>query len=83
MEKKMALAGAAIAAISMAAGCAHTHQQMAGDGSKCFGVNACKGQGACSGPGHSCNGKNACKGQGWLSLAQADCESKGGTFKAL
>jgi uncharacterized membrane protein len=31
---------------------------------KCYGANACKGQGKCAGAGHSCAGKNACKGQG-------------------
>ena len=31
---------------------------------KCYGANACKGQGKCAQAGHGCAGKNACKGQG-------------------
>ncbi|UPT73784.1 MAG: hypothetical protein M0D55_18350 [Elusimicrobiota bacterium] len=55
------------------------------DGKKgeCWGVNACKGQGACGGPeGHACAGQNACKGKGWLSLTETDCRSRNGKFKA-
>jgi uncharacterized membrane protein len=33
---------------------------------KCYGANACKGQGGCGGAGHACAGKNACKGQGFV-----------------
>jgi hypothetical protein len=84
MDKKMMLAGAAMAALTMSAGCAQVSHMMGGapDGSRCLGVNACKGQGACNGEGHSCKGQNACKGKGWLSLAKAKCESKGGTYQA-
>jgi uncharacterized membrane protein len=35
-----------------------------GEKVKCYGANACKGQGACAGAGHACGGKNGCKGQG-------------------
>jgi hypothetical protein len=42
---------------------------------KCEGVNACKGQGACSGAGHDCSGKNACKGQGYVEMTQAECDA--------
>jgi hypothetical protein len=42
---------------------------------KCEGVNACKGQGACSGVGHECNGQNGCKGQGFLEMTQAECDA--------
>ena len=31
---------------------------------KCYGANACKGQGKCAQAGHGCAGKNGCKGQG-------------------
>ncbi|MBM4256011.1 MAG: hypothetical protein FJ147_08955 [Deltaproteobacteria bacterium] len=44
----------------------------------CSGINACKGQGACSGAGHSCSGKNACKGQGWVETSAKECTDKGG-----
>jgi len=45
---------------------------------KCYGVNACKGQGACAGAGHGCSGKNACKGQGFVKTTPEDCQAKGG-----
>ena len=53
----------------------------AGPKGECWGVNACKGQGACGGVGHECAGGNACKGQGWLSLTKPDCDAKAGKFK--
>ena len=49
---------------------------------ECWGVNECKGKGACGGVGHECAGGNACKGQGWLSLTKPDCDAKKGKFKA-
>jgi uncharacterized membrane protein len=39
----------------------------------CYGINKCKGTGACGGKGHSCAGENACKGQGWLELDKETC----------
>jgi len=41
---------------------------------KCEGVNACKGQSACSTATSSCKGENACKGKGYLELTKADCD---------
>jgi hypothetical protein len=83
MDKKTILATAALAALTMAAGCAHTGSGAATAAAKgeCWGVNACKGTGECGGVGHSCAGQNSCKGQGWISLAKDACEGKGGTFK--
>lgn len=49
---------------------------------ECWGVNACKGQGACGGVGHECAGQNECKGKGWLTLAKPECDKRGGKFKA-
>lgn len=40
---------------------------------ECYGVNRCKGMGACGGPGHSCAGQNACKGKGWISMDKQTC----------
>lgn len=40
---------------------------------KCYGVNKCKGVGACGGQGHSCAGENACKGQGYLEIDEETC----------
>lgn len=45
---------------------------------KCFGINACRGQSACSTAWNACNGQNACKGKGWLSATAKDCAIKGG-----
>jgi len=82
MDKKATLATAALAALTLAAGCA-VKSGTAGTAAKgeCYGVNACKGQGECGGTGHACAGKNACKSQGWIGLVKADCEGRGGTFK--
>ena len=41
---------------------------------RCFGANACKGQGACSSANNSCMGVNACKGQGFLEMTKEDCD---------
>jgi uncharacterized membrane protein len=61
-----------------AVGVASTARAAEGDKVKCYGINACKGQGACSGGGHGCAGKNACKGQGFVETSKADCTAKGG-----
>jgi ABC-type phosphate/phosphonate transport system substrate-binding protein len=84
MDKKTALTTAALAALAMAAGCAHTSAHKADTVQKgeCWGVNGCKATGECGGVGHGCAGQNSCKGQGWITLAKADCETKGGKFKA-
>jgi hypothetical protein len=56
--------------------------EAAGPAGECWGVNACKGQGACGGVGHECAGQNECKGQGWLTLTKPQCDERGGKFKA-
>jgi uncharacterized membrane protein len=51
----------------------------AADSVQCFGVNSCKGHGACKTASNDCKGMNACKGQGWEPKAsKAECESAGG-----
>lgn len=48
---------------------------------KCDGINACKGQGACTGAANACQGQNDCQGKGWLEVpSEADCLGKGGTL---
>lgn len=92
MERKTTLTGAALAALALAAGCAHRHGHSHGQKTaepaaaaakgECHGVNECKGQGACgSGDDHNCAGQNTCKGLGWISLTKAECDAKGGSFK--
>jgi uncharacterized membrane protein len=44
----------------------------------CYGVNECKGKGACSTAEHTCAGQNACKGKGWIDLSAEECKAKGG-----
>ena len=38
----------------------------------CYGVNACKGTGACKGDMNECAGKNACKGEGFIKVESKD-----------
>lgn len=45
---------------------------------KCYGVNSCKGHGACGGKGTSCAGTNSCKGKGWIQVTEKECKAKGG-----
>lgn len=44
----------------------------------CYGINACKGQSACSSALNACTGQNACKGKGWLNVSAQECGAKGG-----
>jgi uncharacterized membrane protein len=39
----------------------------------CYGINKCKGTGACGGVGHSCAGQNTCQGQGYLEVDEETC----------
>jgi hypothetical protein len=48
---------------------------------RCFGVNGCKGQGACKSIKNDCKGHNACKGQGFLSMTEVDCKGQNGHFE--
>jgi uncharacterized membrane protein len=65
-----------------ALGMASTARAAEGDKVKCYGVNSCKGTGACSGAGHGCAGKNACKGQGFVEMSKDDCAKQGGKLTA-
>ncbi len=71
METKKLLLGAAMAGI--VAGTVAAPRAAVAAGDKCYGVNKCKGVGACGGKNHSCHGKNECKGQGWLSIDKDTC----------
>jgi uncharacterized membrane protein len=48
---------------------------------RCFGVNGCKGQGACKSAKNDCKGHNGCKGQGWLSMTDEECSGQNGQFE--
>jgi hypothetical protein len=47
----------------------------------CYGVNACKGEGACKTADNACKGQNSCKGKAWVELTKAECDEKGGEVK--
>ncbi len=56
----------------------------------CYGINSCKGMGACAAghacgtEKHACGGKNACKGQGFLRVPASVCTHiQGGSLKPL
>lgn len=40
---------------------------------KCFGSNACKGQGACKTAMNECKGQNSCKGHGFVMTTEKAC----------
>lgn len=44
----------------------------------CYGINACKGQTACSTAQNACTGQNACKGKGYLNVTAKVCAAQGG-----
>lgn len=46
---------------------------------KCYGLNACKGNGSCKSLANACKGHNACKGQGIKMLSKSACVAKGGS----
>ena len=48
---------------------------------KCFGVDGCKGQGACKTAQNGCKGHNACKGKGWVAMTDTECAEASGTFE--
>lgn len=51
---------------------------------KCFGVNDCKGKGACKSALNDCKGKNSCKGRGFLPTKdEGECTQKGGKLTAV
>ncbi len=44
----------------------------------CWGINACKGQTACTTALNACTGQNDCKGRGFLNVSEKDCYLRGG-----
>jgi uncharacterized membrane protein len=48
---------------------------------KCYGINACKGQGACATATNACQGQNSCKGKGITKTSAEDCKAKGGEVR--
>ena len=79
-KKKKMLIAASVAGLLATMGSGFLSQAQAAQGEleHCYGINACKGNGACGGKGSSCAGKNACKGTGWNYVAKGECEHMGG-----
>lgn len=91
MKTKSVLMASAVAGLLTAgAGGVLAADAHGGGGEKvsCYGINKCKGTGACGGKhadgtGYSCAGNNACKGKGWLSLDKDTClKIQGGRLTA-
>ena len=74
-KKKKMLIAASVAGLLATVGSGFLSQANAAQGEleHCYGINACKGNGACGGKGSSCAGKNACKGQGFVDVAKDSC----------
>lgn len=74
----IALAATAAAMFAMAPMNVSAGSDKAG---KCYGVNSCKGQGACAGATNACVGQNNCAGQGWIKQTKTECTDAGGKFE--
>ena len=85
-KKKKMLIAASVAGLIATVGSGLLSQASAAQGEleHCYGINACKGTGACgSKSGNSCAGKNACKGTGFVDVAKGSCTKiAGGKLEA-
>ncbi len=73
INRKSLLLASAAAGLLALAGPVSTAVADEAEKVRCYGVNKCKGTGACGGKGHSCAGENACKGQGYLKIDGDTC----------
>ena len=81
--KQAAFLASAVAGLLLMAGASTTVSADAAEKVACYGVNKCKGTGACGGKGHSCAGENKCKGHGFLKIDQETClKINGGRLKS-
>lgn len=48
----------------------------------CYGVNSCKGHGACKTASNACKGQNSCKGMGLTMTSKSKCLMKHGTVQS-
>lgn len=81
-NKKLVSASLAVAAALTFTAAPVTSALAAGidSGVQCFGVNSCKGHGACKTANNACKGQNSCKGKGLVMKATAeDCTKAGGS----
>ena len=77
-SKKNVLLAASVAGLMAALGTLSPGQAQADHHEEsgkvpCYGINKCKGAGACGGKGHSCAGQNGCKGKGYIELDKETC----------
>jgi len=75
-KRQRALLAASVAGILAAAGgtlFGQTVQAVEEGNVHCYGINKCKGTGACGGKAHSCAGQNECNGQAWLETSEDLC----------
>ncbi len=86
--KRILMASAVAGLLSTGAAVAAEHGGGAGDKVPCYGVNKCKGTGACGGKhddgtAYSCAGNNGCKGKGFLMIDKDTClKIEGGRLTA-
>lgn len=87
--KLSAKSGATIAAAAAAlviSGAAMGPMAIAADKAEakvaCYGVNSCKGTGACKTAKNECKGQNSCKGMGFVLKTKNDCTTAGGKLTA-
>ena len=79
VNRKMVSAALATTAAALFASSAFVSTASAADEEvkiKCYGANACKGNGQCKTSMNGCKGKNACKGKGFEEMAEKACVEK-------
>jgi hypothetical protein len=81
LTKKSGATIAMTAATLLVAGTLATASMATEINGRCFGVNACKGQGQCKSAHNACKGQNTCKGKGWLAMTKGECDNQGGQFE--
>ncbi len=71
-------AGAAVAFYGLYKSVQAIAPQAHGEQIACWGINSCKGQGACSTAFNACTGQNSCKGKGYIYVPAKECYARGG-----
>ena len=84
-NKKQVLLAASVAGLMAMTGALLLPATAHAEDVPCYGVNACKGTGACKGQANECAGKNACKGQGMIKVQtkEACLGMQGGSLAPL
>jgi len=68
----------AVAAAALLAGTVAPQPAAASHKVACYGINACKGHGACKTASNACKGQNSCKGTGFVKKTKHACLAHGG-----